>query len=209
MSNGCQTLGDIPYFFSTGQTHVHVEGRIYLLLLQAVLQDLMRKVFLCMSDMENATENCLVHEISLLISCCSCIRRQSHNPAFPQTAINHTTFEASNDTYCDPLASSKWLHLMRIKHEKQLTFLQGNIQQDEVIQMVFCSSRCGKNYLETIDPIEKLNLVKVIISIAANLSWHLHQVNVNNAFLYEEINNMLPHRKGKEKVCMLKMLFMG
>ena len=42
----------------------------------------------------------------------------------------------------------------------------------------------GIDYQETFSPIAKLNTVRVLISIAANLEWPLHQLDVKNAFLY-------------------------
>ena len=42
----------------------------------------------------------------------------------------------------------------------------------------------GIDYQETFSPIAKLNTTRVLISIAANLEWPLHQLDVKNAFLY-------------------------
>lgn len=58
------------------------------------------------------------------------------------------------------------------------------------------ANRCqtyGIDYLETFTPIAKLNNVRVLISIAANLDWPLQRLDVNNTFLNSNL---------KEKVYM-------
>jgi len=42
----------------------------------------------------------------------------------------------------------------------------------------------GIDYQETFSPVAKLNTVRVILSLAANLDWPLHQFDVKNAFLH-------------------------
>ena len=41
----------------------------------------------------------------------------------------------------------------------------------------------GIDYTETFAPVAKLNTVRVILSIAANLDWSLQQLDVKNVFL--------------------------
>ena len=41
----------------------------------------------------------------------------------------------------------------------------------------------GLDYTETFSPVAKLNSIHIIISLAANLDWPLHQLDVKNAFL--------------------------
>ena len=45
----------------------------------------------------------------------------------------------------------------------------------------------GINYQEILSLIAKLNTVRVLLSLAANLDWPLHQFDVKNAFLYGDL----------------------
>ena len=67
----------------------------------------------------------------------------------------------------------------------------------------------GVDYEETFAPVAKLNTIRVLLSLAANLDWPLQQLNVKNAFLNgdlaEEVYMELPlgfegNKKGN-KVC--------
>jgi hypothetical protein len=45
----------------------------------------------------------------------------------------------------------------------------------------------GIDYQETFSLVAKLNTVRVLISLAANLDWPLHQFDVKNAFLHRDL----------------------
>ncbi|GAA0145524.1 transmembrane signal receptor [Lithospermum erythrorhizon] len=46
----------------------------------------------------------------------------------------------------------------------------------------------GIDYTETFAPAAKLNIVRVLLSLAANLDWSLYQLNIKNAFLNGDLD---------------------
>ncbi|GJX61870.1 putative RNA-directed DNA polymerase [Tanacetum coccineum] len=74
----------------------------------------------------------------------------------------------------------------------------------------------GIDYEETFAPVAKINTIRILISLAANQEWPLHQFDVKNAFLNgnleEEVYMELPPgvmNSEKGKVCKLKKALYG
>ena len=74
----------------------------------------------------------------------------------------------------------------------------------------------GIDYLETFSPIAKLNIIRVLLSIGANLDWPQQQLDVKNVFLNgdlkEEVYIDLPldfDKRVGSKVCKLQKSLYG
>ena len=75
----------------------------------------------------------------------------------------------------------------------------------------------GVDYQETFTPVAKLNTVRVLLSLAANLDWPLHQFDVKNTFLHgdieEEVYMDIPPgysiTSGTNEVCKLQRALYG
>ena len=46
------------------------------------------------------------------------------------------------------------------------------------------SQTYGINYTETFAPVAKINIVRILLSLAVNFDWSLHQFDVKNTFLH-------------------------
>lgn len=75
----------------------------------------------------------------------------------------------------------------------------------------------GVDYEETFAPVAKLNSVRVILSLAVNLDWPLHQLDIKNAFLNGELEEEvymgippgLESARTSGKVCRLRKSLYG
>lgn len=74
----------------------------------------------------------------------------------------------------------------------------------------------GIDYQETFAPVAKLNTIWVLLSLVVNLDWTLHQLDVKNALLnsdleevYMEIPSGLETKANMNKVCKLKKSLYG
>ncbi|WKA06512.1 hypothetical protein VitviT2T_024408 [Vitis vinifera] len=71
----------------------------------------------------------------------------------------------------------------------------------------------GIDYIETFASVAKINIVRVLLSLVANLDWPLQQFDVKNAFLHDELSEevymdlplgCMVSEKQCQKVCKLK-----
>ena len=72
------------------------------------------------------------------------------------------------------------------------------------------TQKYGMDYKETFAPVAKLNTIRVLLSVAANLDWPLFQMDIKNAFLngnlQEEVYMSSPpgfEERGSNRVCKL------
>lgn len=86
--------------------------------------------------------------------------------------------------------------------------LDGTIERykTKLVDQVFTKT-FGIDYDETFTPVAKLNSVRVLISLATNLDWKLHQMDVKIVFLNGELDEEIYMRsplvleKEKKRKC--------
>ena len=101
------------------------------------------------------------------------------------------------------LVSCKWVFTPKYMADGTLDKLKARLVARGFTQTY------GLDYQELFAPVVKLNTIRVLLSVVANLDWPHHQLNIKNAFLNgelkEEVYMTLPPGFGKgDKVCKLK-----
>ena len=76
------------------------------------------------------------------------------------------------------------------------------------------TQKYGIDYEDTFVPVAKMNTIRVLISLAANLNWPLRQFDIKNTFLNGTIDeevymDPLPGTRCTDRVCKLKKALYG
>jgi len=107
------------------------------------------------------------------------------NPKWNQAIIEEMAALQKNETWeLMPLPEGKkavgckWIFSIKYKADGTIDRYKARLVAKGYTQSF------GIDYQETFSPVAKLNMVRVLLSISANLDWPLHQFDVKNAFLH-------------------------
>jgi len=105
----------------------------------------------------------------------------------------------------------KWVYTIKYKADGSIERYKARLVAKGFTQTY------GVDYMETFAPVAKMNIVRMILSLAANYDWNLQKFDVKYAFLHGEIEEEIymelpPGHGGKTNantVCKLKKALYG
>ena len=127
------------------------------------------------------------------------------------TLNKNKTWEISELPLGKKLVGCKWLFTIKHKADGSIERLKACLVAKGFTQSYEI------DYQETFAPVAKLNTIRVLLSLAANQDWPLHQLDIKNAFLngdleeevYMEIPPGLETSSNVNRVCRLKKSLYG
>ncbi|XP_078165548.1 uncharacterized protein LOC144560258 [Carex rostrata] len=128
-----------------------------------------------------------------------------------EALIKNETWEITNLPVGKKPVGCKWVYTVKYDAKGKIERYKARLVAKGYTQTY------GIDFQETFSPVAKLNSVRVILSLAANLDWPLHQFDVKNTFLHgeleEEIYMEIPPGyqtpTDTNKVCRLKKALYG
>ena len=121
--------------------------------------------------------------------------REAMHKEIQALQVNHTCSFVPLPPHKQPIGC-KWVYKIKLNPDGTVERYKARLVAKGYSQIE------GVDYRETFAPVAKLTTVRVLLSVAALQGWHLHQLDVNNAFLngdlYEEVYMQIPLGFGRK-----------
>ena len=80
------------------------------------------------------------------------------------------------------LVGCKWVFIVKHKANGSLQYYKVRLIAKGYTQTY------GMDYLKTFPPVPKMNIVRILLSLAVNCGWSSQQFNLKNVFLHGDLN---------------------
>jgi len=108
------------------------------------------------------------------------------------------------------IVGCRWVFTLKYRPNDSVDRYEARLVAEEYTQTY------SIDYFETFSQVGRMNSIRILFSFAVNLSWPLFQLDVKNAFLYEDLQEEVYIEQppgyvaqGETKVCRLKKTIYG
>ncbi|PHT93339.1 hypothetical protein T459_01221 [Capsicum annuum] len=107
------------------------------------------------------------------------------------------------------ITGSRWVYSVKMKADGSLDRYKARLVAQGYKQ------EYGIDYAETFDPVAKMMTVRILLALALIRSWKLHQLDVKNAFLHGDLQEVIymnlppgyKHSSPNQLCCLKKYLY--
>ncbi|CAL1401152.1 unnamed protein product [Linum trigynum] len=107
------------------------------------------------------------------------------NEEFSALEANRTWTVVDRLNPCPPTIGSRWVYAIKVR-------LDGSVERNRArLVALGYTQEYGVDYNETFAPVAKMSIVRTMLAVAALQNWPLHQLDVKNAFLHGDLEEVI------------------